>query len=321
MYLFRRIFHPEIFQGSLKRKNYFEGWYFKHVGNDLKDAFVVIPGISLSDESHAFIQFADGLSGSSSYYRYDLSDFHADRKRFSVKIGESVFSDAGIDLRLDGEGHEIIAKIKYSEPAFFTSSLLSPGIMGWYSYVPGMECNHGVVSMHHKLDGFLKINGRQRDFNEGRGYIEKDWGISFPESWLWLQSNSFADQEISLMISVAKIPWRGNFFIGFISFLYINGKTEIFATWNRSKVELLRKVNISQREIVLSKGKKRLSILVTAGESSSLKAPVNGTMINHIKESLVSEVILHYTDGKKLIFEGKGVRVGFEETEGIYKYF
>ncbi|NSW94440.1 MAG: hypothetical protein HPY62_07010 [Bacteroidales bacterium] len=81
------------------------------------------------------------------------------------------------------------------------------------------------------------------------------------------------------------------------------------------------KLSGSQREIVLSKGKKRIRVLVTVKESSSLKAPVNGTMINHIKESLSSEVLLEYEDAKNLIYKGEGLRTGFEETEGIYKYF
>ena len=30
----KRINNPELFQGSLDKKNYFEGWYFKHVTAD-----------------------------------------------------------------------------------------------------------------------------------------------------------------------------------------------------------------------------------------------------------------------------------------------
>ncbi len=30
-----RLFHPEVFQGSLSQKRYFEGWYFKHVSASL----------------------------------------------------------------------------------------------------------------------------------------------------------------------------------------------------------------------------------------------------------------------------------------------
>ena len=37
-----RIYHPEVFQGALTDRNYFEGWYFKHVSADSGEAFAVI---------------------------------------------------------------------------------------------------------------------------------------------------------------------------------------------------------------------------------------------------------------------------------------
>ena len=37
-----------IFQGNNKKKNYFEGWYFKMVGQDGESIISVIPGIALS---------------------------------------------------------------------------------------------------------------------------------------------------------------------------------------------------------------------------------------------------------------------------------
>ena len=50
-----KLFRPEIFQGNLKKKNYFEGWYFKHVAQNGKHVFSFIPGISLTqNDRHAF---------------------------------------------------------------------------------------------------------------------------------------------------------------------------------------------------------------------------------------------------------------------------
>ena len=44
-----------------------------------------------------------------------------------------------------------------------------------------MECYHGIVSMDHTVNGLIEINNEKIDFSEGRGYIEKDWGRSFPQ--------------------------------------------------------------------------------------------------------------------------------------------
>ena len=55
-----------------------------------------------------------------------------------------------------------------------------PGVMGPFSFVPFMECYHGVVNIDHKISGSLMINNEEIDFTDGYGYIEKDWGKSFP---------------------------------------------------------------------------------------------------------------------------------------------
>ncbi|QII81181.1 hypothetical protein G7057_00970 [Jeotgalibaca arthritidis] len=42
----------------------------------------------------------------------------------------------------------------------------------------------------------------------GKGYIEKDWGRSFPKNYIWIQSNHFNDNQRSLFFSYAHIPYR-----------------------------------------------------------------------------------------------------------------
>ncbi len=88
--------------------------------------------------------------------------------------------------------------------------------MGWYAFVPFMECYHAVIGFDHPLEGKININGNEIDFTGGRGYIEKDYGKSFPSYYIWMQSNHFETEEISVMASVAKIPWLGSSFDGFV---------------------------------------------------------------------------------------------------------
>jgi tocopherol cyclase len=316
-----KIFHPEIFQGSLNGKNYFEGWYFKHVSENADDAFAVIPGISLSDDTHAFIQYNEGRAGRSSYFRYDLSEFSFDRKKLVIKIGNSVFTEDGVSLDLTNDAFNIKGDIGYSGMIKPPSNLLMPGIMGWYSYVPWMECNHAVLSVTHHLSGSLQVNGKKVDFTKGKGYTEKDWGISFPESWLWLQCNNFQSPDASFMISIAKIPWRGSFFIGFVAFYSINGKTEILATYNGGKVLSLRKIPEDKTEVVITKGNTFVKTVILKKGDALLKAPSSGLMNNIIKESIDTDVNVEIMRSGKTIFSEKGIRSGYEETEGIFKYF
>jgi len=84
-----------------------------------------------------------------------------------------------------------------------------------------MECYHGILSMDHAIEEFVEAEGIRTDLRGGRGYIEKDWGASMPSSWIWMQTNHFDRVGVSLSGSIAKIPWLGNYFTGYIfGFLY-----------------------------------------------------------------------------------------------------
>jgi hypothetical protein len=316
-----KIFHPGVFQGSLKKKDYFEGWYFKHVSEGADDAFAVIPGVSLSEDTHAFIQYNDGKTGKSSYFRYNISEFSFDSKKLKIRIGNSTFTTEGISLDLSNESFSIKGEIFYSAILKPPSNILMPGIMGWYSYVPWMECNHGVISVTHDLSGSLTVNGDLRQMSGGKGYIEKDWGISFPESWLWMQCNSFTSQSASAMISVAKIPWRGSYFIGFVAFFSLNGKTSILATYNGARIESLKRTGKDTTRVVIRKGEMVVKAEIVKNGEGVLKAPASGMMNNTIKESIASDVSLEVYNHGKIIFSEYGTRAGYEETEGIFRYF
>ena len=316
-----RIYHPEIFQGSLSKKNYFEGWYFKHVNADAGKAFAVIPGVSLSDDPHSFIQFIDGNTGKTSYFRYPLNDFSFSRKKLEVSPGRSFFSESEVRLDLENKDFRITGKLTYPGITRIPKKILRPGIMGWYSFIPNMECNHGVVSAGHSVEGSITVNGMVSNFNGGRGYIEKDWGTSFPESWLWLQCNNFKREDISVMISVAKIPWMGSWFMGFISFISIAGKVIVLATYNGAKISSIRKIDETHTEVVIREGALTITAVTEKKGAGTLRAPVKGLMDSIIKESLNSEVMLELKDGNNILFSGRGLRAGYEETEKIFSYF
>ncbi len=317
-----KLFTPEAFQGNLKKKIYFEGWYFKHVSSGGEHVFSFIPGISLTKkDQHAFIQFIDGVSGQTEYIRYPLSDFAFTPGKLEVRIGESLFSLEGIDLNIQSPDFTALGTIDYSEVVRYPSGFFSPGIMGWYSFVPFMECKHGIGSVLHRLKGSLKLNGASFDFPGGTGYIEKDWGTSFPESWIWLHCNTFDEPECSFTFSVAKIPWLGSFFIGHICFLYLKGKFYIFATYNRSEIT---HIDFSGRTLDLEIKNRNYLLKVKAVQkkTSHLQAPDTGVMDRMIKESIDSGIELTLTDLKgEVLYEGTGNHAGMEVIEKILSYF
>jgi len=314
------VFKPEVFQGNLTYKQYFEGWYFKHVSKNMEHVYSFIPGISLNPENpHAFIQVIDGLSGNTQYIEYPLSSFSFSKKYFKVQVGLSVFTADSILLNIDSPSIKVSGRLGYSGSVKYPSSLLSPGIMGWYSFVPYMECKHGVVSVLHRIDGSLLIDGELYDFSGGKGYIEKDWGKSFPESWIWFQSSNFMNSDACIMMSIAKIPWLGSFFTGFLGFLYFNDTFYPFSTYHKSEITAL---GLADEKLTLcfESKKHQLKVIATLKSSGILLAPKLGVMSRRIKESVDSEleVVLSDLNGTE-IYHDKASRAGLEVIEGIFE--
>ncbi len=314
-----RIYKPEIFQGNLRKRNYFEGWYFKHVSRDINHIWSFIPGVSLTEKDpHAFIQVINGITGESEYISYPLNEFIWERNKLYLKVGNSVFTETFIDLKIENENLKVSGRLEYTNIIKYPVSLISPGIMGWYSFVPFMECKHGIVSVNHDVTGNISVNGDTVDFDEGKGYIEKDWGTSFPEAWLWIQTNNFTNQDTSFSFSVAKIPWIGKFFIGFIAFLYYNKKFFTFSTYNNS---VITEMNHTGESIYLTLKNASSILKVTATKKTfgELRAPASGDMSRRIKESIDSEVTLSLFDKQyNLIYADSAKRAGLEVIDKIF---
>lgn len=316
-----RIYTTFDFQGNLKNKQYFEGWYFKHISADQDSALSIIPGISLNPkDSHSFIQLIDGLKGTSQYIRYAIEDFNFDYRNHQLKVGKSIFTEKFLSLNIESEAISVKAQIHYNKRIKYPQTLFSPGIMGWYSFIPFMECKHGIISVDHNLTGNLSVNDTLINFNNGKGYIEKDWGTSFPESWIWIQSNNFSTANTSFTFSVAKIPWLRKFFMGFISFLYYNNQFYLFSTYNGSIITGVKKEE-ETIELSVENKKYKLQISTRRKTSSDLAAPSMGEMTRKIKESINSEVSIKLLDNKgKTIFEETGYSAGLEITDKIFNY-
>ncbi len=315
------IRNPVLFQGRAKRLAYFEGWYFKHVSTDLGTTICFIPGISYDvRDPHSFIQvIVTRVSGSppqtcmkTAYFRYPLVAFVWQDEPFALMIGENHFSETGITASLDNEELTLHGKVSFGSLHGIKTSLLHPNIMGYYAYIPRMECYHGIVSMDHRLEGTLELDGENISFTGGKGYIEKDWGSSFPSSYLWVQSSHFGEENCSLMCSVAEIPFMGRHFTGFIINFCLGEKEYRFASYNHSKLELHEFTPERARLTLKGKGLV-LKIDAQTEIGAMLQAPHLGAMSQLIKEGLSGTVAvtLEKSSGA-ILFKQTGSQCGIE---------
>jgi hypothetical protein len=293
--------NPEYFQGNKKKKNYFEGWYFKMVSGDDSSIMSVIPGVSLSEngeKQHAFIQIIDGKTATTSYFTYPIEDFAFSKKKFAIRIGKNYFSEDSLSLNIQNDTISITGTVFMSNTVKLSrknKGRKKLAIMGWYRFAPFMQCYHGVVSLNHTLNGSIKIDAKSFNFDNGIGYIEKDWGKSMPSSWIWMQSNSFASENSSFMLSIATIPWMGKSFTGFLGFFLHDGKAQRFGTYSHAKLEI-ETSNSETIKITISDKKYTYQLETYRNKSGMLKAPVKGSMDRRIAESIDAKLKMTVLD-------------------------
>lgn len=279
-------------------KGYFEGWYLKHQKD--QHVFSVIPAFhkNTNGEWSASIQI---ITENASYVaEYEclsnkkvLPYIKNKKQNFYCQIDKNTFSETGIVLNIKQKGLAIKANILYG-----TWQRPKTDVMGIFRYVPNMQCNHGVLSFCHTMMGSVNINGKEMNFSGGVGYIEKDFGTSFPKKYIWTQCNW--NQKNCIMASIADIPvpFLKKSFIGCICTIYYEGKEYRMATYTGVKIR-----RISKRKVVLKQGKYQLDIMLIKELPFLLQAPRNGIMSRKIQESPICKVKYQFSYDKRVIFK------------------
>ena len=279
-----------------------------------KIAYAFIPGISYDRQGrgHAFLQVLDGVAARSTYYEYPAEQFRPAADRFHLELGPHTFATDRLRIDLP----DLQFDLRYSDVTPWSPTPLAPGVMGWYGYVPRMQCYHGLVSFHHRTHGTLRVAGTTYDATGGIGYTEKDWGSSFPRAWVWTQSNhlSGTTRPASLMASVASIPWLGSSFTGFLCTLFLEGELYVFTTWAGSQVETSFPNDRAVR-LVFTHQNLRLTLTGHPAPGGQLASPIGGAMTGKINESLQAEVAVVLERSDQVVYQGIASWAGLEVSE------
>lgn len=301
-YALRKLYRPEFYQGPRRLARYFEGWYYKAVVDGR--AFALIPGVSRAPEDpHSFIQFIDGEAGTSSYHRFPLERFSFRRDVFDVAIAGNRFGLDGFRVELP----ELSCDLTIHGASRWPSTLFSPGTMGWYSFVPFMECRHGIIAMDAELAG--TVNGVP--IGQGRLYVEKDYGKSFPNAWVWTQSNTFESRGTSVTCSIANVPFVGGAFTGFLAGILHDGELHRFTTYTGARLEQLIATG-SEVFTSIADSRKILEIRAHRERGVSLAAPSQGVMTGRVSETMGSHLSVRLVVDGKVRYSGTGQKAALE---------
>lgn len=282
------------------KKAFFEGWYFKHQYNDFSMA--LIPGINIdkNGDKYSFIQV---ITKDNSYnIKYKFDDFSISYDKLTIKIKDNIFSINGVVLNIRESGIRIKGRLKYNNITPIKSNIMGP-----FSLIKFMQCNHEIISLYHTVDGNLTINNKEIKINNGIGYIEKDYGSSFPKTYLWIQCNDFQNEKASIMVSIADIPLLGYEFKGCIAAILYKGKEYRMATYNGVKI-----IDYNKKGLTIKRGRYKLYIDIEEKNSRNLLAPNKGEMERVINEDIACSARFRFYEKKKLIFDLNSNNTSYE---------
>jgi hypothetical protein len=175
-----------------------------------------------------------------------------------------------------------------------------------------MQTFHGILSFDHAVSGSLHIDDKPVSYSGGRGYIEKDWGHSFPKTWIWLQSNHFNTPNACLTASTAMIPWVTGAFRGFIIGFWHRGVLYPFATYTGATTVSLD-ASASAVEWVVRDKRYQLTMRAARQESVLLWGPTPEGMVPLVEETVSAEIHVRLeTLGGEVIFDDVGQHTGME---------
>lgn len=272
-------------------KPYYEGWYMKQQQGE--DVLAVIPGRA---QDSAFIQVVSNRG--SRFLPYPLEAF--DRTDGSMRIGDSLFTPYGMQLRIDEPDFELVGSVRYDHLLPLRSDIMGP-----FAYVP-METKHTVFSMRHQVTGSIRLNGDALDIRNGIGYMEGDRGHTFPRSYFWMQCLDVR-QDASVMLAIAEIPLGPIRFTGCIGIVAL-GETEYRFTTYRG----VRIVEHTPTMAEVRQGDMSLRVEVLDDRGHKLQAPAQGLMDRTIHESPSVPARIRFVKGGEPLLDEMESQTSYE---------
>ena len=285
------------------RGAYFEGWYFKHQGEE--GGLALIPAVHRERKGEWSASLQVITPWESRMISYPITAFFQREDGAELRLGESWFSRDGVYVAVEEPGFSLKGELQYGPLA-----VPAEDIMGPFRHVPHMQCVHGILSMGHGVDGAVELNGKTLYFHQGRGYWETDRGRSFPKRYLWTQCAWLQRQQVSLMLAIAHIPMGIGSFTGIISEVLIAGQFIRLATYRGARVEQWGENGAKVRQ-----GRLCLETEVLERHALPLQAPNRGKMSRTIHESLFATVRYRLWEGEKLLFDHTDPQASFEWSD------
>jgi len=282
-------YKPSSLRGKPEKTQYFEGWFQKVYSKKHQASCIIIYGYAThnSYDTCGFIQILTPHSPPDILY-FPKHEISFDHDRHIVRMADNMFTTKEIIISIQDIDINLNLVNNHPIPTFKNS-------MGYTYYIPNLPCYHSVMNTAHQVTGNIRNKNAEYSFDQDMGYMEKNWGTSFPESYFWLHAIDPYNADVSILFSIAEIQWLGKSFIKHVGHLRIEGKHIDLRTLKDISIsdkiisEKKRCVNFRSKEL-------ELDIWITYGKKVTFKAPNQGNMsrdISHHTDALIAICIKH----------------------------
>jgi tocopherol cyclase len=211
-------YKPSSLRGNFERSRFFEGWFQKVFSKQHNASFLLIYGYATrnSNDKFGFLQvLIPNQPPLIVYFPKDEVSCHV--KSHVFRMGNNIFTTESIRITTSDLGIDLNLTNNHPIKSFKNS-------MGYAYYIPNLPCYHSVLNTSQIVFGEIRHKGEHYVLENEMGYLEKNWGISFPESYFWVHAVDPTDPNISLLFSRAEIVWLGKIFIKHVGHLRFDGK-------------------------------------------------------------------------------------------------
>jgi hypothetical protein len=161
--------------------------------------------------------------------------------------------------------------------------------MGYNYFLPNLPCYHAVLNTGHLVSGEIKQKNERFIIKNELGYLEKNWGTSFPETYYWLHAVDPNDPQVSILFSRAEIEWIGKKFIRHLGHLRFDEKEVDIRSLKNVTVSILSSCK-DKHEIRIASKTLQMEISITHNNKVRFKGPFNGKLsrdIIHFPDSII----------------------------------
>lgn len=288
-------FRPSYLQGHPNKNKYFEGWFQKIYSKEHNTTFVLIYGFATghSADKTGFIQYHIP-NKMPKLLTFHKNEIQCSSNNHHVQFGDNVLSSKVLKLKTE----ELELDLQLHQNSFFNKKSNS---MGNYYLIPNLPCYHAVVSEFQSFSGVIKSLNEEFKITNANGYLEKNWGKSFPNSYIWLHAFDINNPENQLLFSQANIKWMGKMFEKYVGYINLNNKYTDLRKLNNcriSKYYSLKNVFcifIQNKDI-------HIEIVITLGNKLTFVGPIKGVLnrtIEHYNDVSIVLTTLHGSHKKE----------------------